>query len=392
LGARDEIQGLMGGLRLKLIENIEGKLGKDAAQKIDRPLEWITDAPMYIRSAAFHAVIGLFSPIQLFQQAQGFTHILALAPKNAFQATAASGLMRMFRYTEDAAILGAAADKAANLGWNRADFLEAVDSWKRAGVHNIGGETALLSTVQDVNVFQNGGKKFLDKGLVFFKMGESIVRDTAWFAAYREFKAANPGRAIDNRALGEIGNRFQTLTLDMTRASNSVMNEGVLSIPTQYWTWNARFAEQMLGKRLTTAEKARAFAVYSAMYGIPATIGGAAFGAGNVVSSLTGIPLNYQDIQKYAMKNGYEINEKGLQFLSQGIPAAVFNAITAQFGEKPTSFARLSPSGNQIKDILDGKKTVMEVLGGASGGFVPIHDVRFLGVQEGWWLPGSEDE
>jgi hypothetical protein len=155
----------------------------------------------------------------------------------------------------------------------------------------------------------------------------------------------------------------------MTKASNSVLNEGVLSIPAQYWTWNARFTEQMLGSRLTAAEKARAFITYSAMYGIPATIGGVAFGPGNIISSVTGIPMNYQDIQKYAMKNGYDINEKGLQFLSQGIPSAVFNAITAQFGEKPTSFTRLGPSGNQIKDILDGKKTTLEILGGASGGF-----------------------
>lgn len=370
LGARDEVGGLLQGLQLKMMENLEGKLGKDAALAINKPLEWIGSAPEYTRAAAFHAVIGTFNPVQLFQQAQGLTHILALAPTHAWHATTASALVRMYRYTEDAAILASAADKAAAMGWNRADFLEAMDSWKRAGVHSVGGETAMLSSVADPAIFKNGATTFLDKGLIFFKAGESIVRDTAWFAAYREWKATNPGRAVDNRALGEIGNRFQTLTLDMTRASNSALNEGILSVPTQFWTWNARFMEQMTGKRLTVAEKARAFAVYSAMYGIPATIGGVSFGPGNVVSAVTGIPANYQDIKKYALEKGYDISGRFMEAVMNGIPQAVFNAVTEQFGEKPSSFQRFNPSGNQVKDILDGKKTTLEILGGASGGFV----------------------
>lgn len=370
IGARDEVGGLMDGLRLKLIDSISSVekytgagqplLPKNFTNKVDETfLPAITNAPEYARQASFHAVIGLFNPVQLWQQAQGLTHVYALAPQHAFQSTTASALVRMYRLTEDAAILDSAADKAAALGWKKEDFLEAIDSWKKAGVHNVGGETALLSTTADPQLFKSAGATFLDKGLLFFKAGESIVRDTSWFTAYREWKAANPTKVLDNRALGDIGNRYQTLSLDMTRASNSALNEGILSVPTQFWTWNARFAEQMLdGNRLTLGEKARAFTMYSAMYGIPATLGGITFGA---------IPYaNYGDIRQYAINAGINVHDKWYQAFSEGLPSMLLNAITGH----ETSLQRFGPNATQLKDIIDGKKSAYETLGGASGTFV----------------------
>lgn len=358
IGARDEVGAILEGLEKKVVDKIAGFSPTWARRTEETFLPAIKEAPAYARSAAFDAVIGTFNPVQLFQQAGGLVHVMALAPQHAWQSTTMSALVRLYRHTEDPAILSSMLDKAVALGWDRDMAQEAFDSWKNTGTHKIGGETSLLSTTGDPQLFRNGAQTLINKGRMFFNAGESIVRDTSWFTAYREWRTANPDKALDNRALGDIGNRFQVLSLDMTRASNSALNEGILSIPTQFWTWNARFTEQMLGKRLTMGEKARVFAAYSAMYGIPATLGGVTFGT---------IPYaNYGDIREYALANNINVSNKGYQLLSEGIPSAIMNAISGH----ETSLQRFSPNATQLKDIMDGKKDAYEMLGGASGSFV----------------------
>jgi hypothetical protein len=359
IGARDEVGALMEGLEKKVVAGIESIGGTKLATKAEETfLPMIKDAPAYARAGAFHSVIGMFNPVQLFQQAQGLTHVLALSPLNGLKGTTASALARVYRYTEDPAILASAADKAAALGWNKDHFTEAWNAWKNSGTHNIGGETATLSQLQDPVLFKSGAATFLDKGQMFFKAGESIVRDTAFFTAYSDWRAANATAALDNRAMGDITRRFDTLSMNMTRASNAAYNEGLLSPVTQFWTWNARFTEQMVGKQLTWGEKARAVTAYSTMYGVPATLGGITFGT---------IPmLNYQDIRQYALKNNIDVTDKFYQAFSEGLPAMLTNAISGH----DTDFQRFAPNATQISDIISGKKGALEVIGGASGGFV----------------------
>lgn len=359
IGARDEVGAVLEGFERKVIEGIESIGGRRLAQVTEEKLlPLVTNAPEYARKAAFHTTIGMFNPVQLFQQAQGLTHVMALSPLNGLKGTTAASLARLYRYTEDAAVLGSAADKAAALGWNREHFLEAWQAWQKSGTHAVGGETALLSSAADPKLFQGAGGWLLDKGLMFFKAGEQVVRDTAYFTAYADWRAANPTSVLNNRAMGDIGRRFDTLSMNMTRASNAVYNEGILSIPTQFWTWNARFTEQMLGKQLTAGEKARALAAYSTMYGVPATMGGVTFGV---------IPyMNYQDIRQYALTNGINVSDKFFKLFSEGLPALLTNMVTGH----ETDFQRFSPNATQVKDILDGKKSALEMLGGASGGFV----------------------
>jgi hypothetical protein len=359
IGARDEVGAVLEGFERKVIEGIESIGGKRLAQVTEEKLlPLITDAPEYARKAAFHTTIGMFNPLQLFQQGQGLTHVLALSPVNGLKGTTASALARMYRYTEDTNILASAADKAAALGWNRGHFLEAWQAWKTSGTHAVGGETALLSASADPKLFQGAGGWMLDKGLMFFKAGEQVVRDTAYFTAYADWRAANPTAVLNNRAMGDISRRFDTLSMNMTRASNAVYNEGILSIPTQFWTWNARFMEQMLGKQLTGGEKARALAAYSTMYGIPSTLGGVTFGV---------VPyMNYQDIRQYTLTRGIDVSDKFFQLFSEGVPAMLTNLATGH----NTDFQRFGPNATQLKEIIDGKKSVMEMLGGASGGFI----------------------
>jgi hypothetical protein len=359
LGARDEVGSIVEGLQKRVIDWLEPKIGPKAAGRLEETiLPAIKNAPQYARAAAFNAVDGLFNPVQLIQQGQGLAHVLALSPVNGLKGATGSTLARLYRATEDAAILQDAAKKAKAMGWNGDHWLEALEAWKKTGVHNIGGEVSLQSTIGDPNLFQSGTQKFLDKGRLFFKASEAIVRDNAFFTAYQDWRTKNPTAVFDNRAIGDVLNRFDTLSMNMTRASNASYNEGVLSIPTQFWTWNARFTEQMLGKQLTWGEKSRVLGMYSALYGIPATMGGVGFGV---------IPgLNYADIRKYALANGYNVHDKYFDALDNGIPTMLTNIITGH----ETDLQRFSPEFNNVRDVLDGKKDVASLLVGASGGFM----------------------
>ncbi len=57
---------------------------------------------------------------------------------------------------------------------------------------------------------------------------------------------------------------------NMTAVSTSWVQRDTKGILTQFMGWQMRIAEQFIGKRLTPIEKARLFATFSTLYGIPA--------------------------------------------------------------------------------------------------------------------------
>lgn len=356
IGSQDEVGAMIQGLELKMIQGIDSIAGKKVANFAEeRALPLIKDAPSYARGATFHLVDGLFNPVQLIQQGLAATHALMISPINGMKGLTMAALTRMYRHTEDPAIISSMIDKAVGMGWDRQTATEAFEGWKGSGVEHIGGEVAMLSQAQDPSLFKSAWGHFLDKGQMFFRAGDRLGRDVSWFTAYHDWRDANPGVPFDNRARTEMSSRFDTMNMNMTRASNAAYNEGILSVPTQFWTWNLRFAEQMLGKQLTLAEKSRVFAGNAMMWGIPATLGGVTFGL---------IPgMNYDDIRQYALAHGINVHEKWYQALSEGLPTMLLNAISGH----ETSLQRFGPNATQARDIIDGKKDWMDVLGGASG-------------------------
>lgn len=356
IGSQDEVGSMIQGLELKLIQGIDSVGGKSIANFAEqRALPLIKDAPSYARSATFNLVDGMFNTVQLIQQGLAATHALMISPINGMKGLTMAALTRLYRHTEDPAIIASMIDKAVAMGWNRQSATEAFEGWHASGVQNIGGEVTMLSQAQDPSLFKTAWGSLVDKGQMFFRAGDRLGRDVSWFTAYHDWKGSNPGRIFDNRARTEMSSRFDTMNMNMTRASNAAYNEGVLSIPSQFWTWNLRFTEQMLGKQLTLAEKSRVFTGNALLWGAPATLGGVTFGS---------MPMmNYDDIRQYAIAHGINVHEKWYQALSEGLPTMLLNAITGH----ETSLQRFSPNATQLRDIVDGKKEWLEVLTGASG-------------------------
>jgi hypothetical protein len=356
LGTESETQQAVRWLQEKALNEIYGRVGQRASDwTAEHLLPMEKDPLKYVRSVGFHSKLGLFNPVQLFLQAQTLTHVAAISGvRNALSGLSAGSLMRMLSLTRDEKIIDHVADMAAKLGWRKEEFLESYNHLRQTGLWNVEGEVAFKDDYFDPKMFQGVIGKFLDKGSIFFREGERMVRLTAWNAAYREWKLKNPGKVIDSEARNEILLRQNILGANMTRASNAWWQQGIMSVPTQFFSYQVRLMEQFFGKRLTTGEKAHAFTVYSAMYGVPSAIGTAA-----------GVWPWYEDIRQAALERDIDVNSAGMKGLMEGIPSLVWSTVTGddrnwsqQFGNRGLSF---------FKDLLNGKS---EVLFGASANII----------------------
>lgn len=359
VGARSEVAGQMQFLQNKLHDSIYKTFGQEASTFFgDHLLPAIKNPDHYIRAVAFHSKLGLWNPIQMFVQAQSVSNVLAIAgPMHGLPGATAAVLMRRMAHSNEPAVLSRFADMAANLGWKRADFEEMYNIFRSTGLYEVAGEAALRDDVFDPKLYRSTVGAWLDKGTMFFNEGERIVRLTAFATAYREFKAANPLVKIGNREVGEIMSRSDTLSASMTRASAASWQNGILSIPTQFMTYNMRIMEQFFSKRLTTAEKVRMGSWYAALYGVP-TAGAAA----------AGVWPFYDDIKEEALKRNIDLSPAYMKGLMEGIPSMMFSLAT---GKDYNFSQRWGPGGTPVfRDLVRGDKSAFEVLGGPSASIV----------------------
>lgn len=339
----------------KLATSVIGEKAKDITP--DWLLHTLDDPVKYIRSIAFHSKMGFWNVNQLFVQANTLTHINSIAgPVKGGIAMEAALMQRFARFTDNPKVL----DKLASLaqGWTKEEFLESYEALRKVGWDRIGGEVSAVDDFLDPKVVQGTIGRTLDNSLVLFRESERYIRMTAWNAAYKEWKANNKYTKLSKDAdIKSILQRADNLSVNMTSASNAAWQKGVLSIPTQFWSYQARLMEQVLGKRLTAGEKGRLLLGYSIMYGVPTGVGGTTVGALWPVQ---------EEVRKGLMDRGIDYdNNLATKLLFDGIPSVMLEGITGTKWDIPS---RYGPSGNSmIKDLLRGDKTFLEALGGVSG-------------------------
>lgn len=377
----------------KVLDKIYQRLGQKASDfasgfqfaRIDNPIK-------FMRAGAFHAKLGLFNPVIIWTNSQTLLHSTAITgnPVRAGASLAGASLMALLRHNP--AHINYFAKKAGKLGWQEDEFKEAFTAMRNVGYDNIEGELAILDDIVNPDIYRNGVSSWLNKGALFFKSSERMIRMNAWNIAWKEFRQRNPKTKITDREIGQILTRADDLALNMTRASNTTLQRGVWSIPLQFFSFQMRMMEQMLGKRLTRAEKARVFLMYSTMYGVPIATtasGGFLGGASGLVQGAIvtgGDPLDtlefalkgaagvgwtfYDDLREEGIRRGVELDQGVLEALSEGIPAV---ALEALFGNEYNGGERYGPGGIDIlKLLIDGETSSVDdsfydILGGVSG-------------------------
>lgn len=360
VGYRSDISRDYSYVERKILEAVENHKGKEWSEYLqDGIMEKIRDPATHLRAFAFHPNMGMFNPFTYLTQVNTLTNILAISPKYAVQSMAAAFLQRGMLRTEDPAIWAKYAKVASKLGWRADEFLESFEAMKRTNWHMVGGEVAWKDSVAELTPFKSLAGKFLDKGTIFFNEGERSVRMSAWNAAFKEWKNANPNKVMSAFDESNILARADDMGVNMTRASNARWNQGIWSIPTQYFSYQARLMEQIWegiaqtgAKKLSRAEAGRLMAANSIIYGIPV-------GAGSVM----GFYNPYEDIKQRAIERGWPIHDNWFKLANDGLTSFIMSQVT---GRDYNIAQRYGPGGNDsLLQVLRGNKKLYEALGAA---------------------------
>jgi hypothetical protein len=360
----------------KIIDELYRTRGLKSVKSIE-PLLWDSnlDPAAMARYVTFEAHLGLFNPTQVFLQGMAASFAMAIDgnPVRAARATHAFWSMRM---------RGMAVDGSKAQGWfsKQVSKALAIDNdvmdemytlWKESGAAFIEGEFANLDNYLNPGMFMDNrtGKRALRAGEFFFHEGNGIHRGTSFTLAYLAWRDANPTAKLTNAAKRQIIDRMDKLYINMSRASNASWQRGWPSIPTQFFSFQARMSELLLagtfgGKAiLTPAEKLRLIVVNSALFGIPVgTLGttlGVAFPA-------------YDSIKTKLLEEGVNFQEPMWDLFMNGFMGAATQWV---FGDSYDVSSRIGPGGlSWAEDLWN--LDFMRALG-ASPNF--LNDVMSLG-------------
>jgi hypothetical protein len=323
----------------------------------------VTDGARYARGVAFHGIMGVMNPTQLIIQSMTYTTIAGLAgPVRAAQGTAGAMLFLASKFTRDPKVIAHLDSLAVKGGgWRPGEWTEAMQSLERTGFQKVGSEHILKEIKPQVIP----GTNLLDISSLFFTMGEKASKVGAWMTAYKEFRDVQPTGKLTNRNMQQILNRADILSGNMSTASKSMLEKGILSFPMQFASFAIRQSELMLGKTIPGQQKIRLAATQALLFGVPITGG------------LAGVPVGAYLRQK-AIDNGYNVGENtAYTFFMEGaasLALAMIQEGTLQ-PRKRESYLNVgsryaSPGVDQIKDFLEGDKTLLELASGPTGSII----------------------
>lgn len=323
-------------------------------------LPYLSDPFRFLRAVTFHAKLGVFAIPQLMVQSQTYATIWAVSgARNAGPGTIAAFLTQLSRINKNPAVLDGLDKVASKLGWKAGQFKEALSEGQRTGFFNVGGEYALRDSALNPPVIQSGASKFFNWGTVFFTEGERNVRYGAWYTAFKEWRTKNPTGRITDAERQEILTRADLMYVNMSRASSSVLHQGVFSIPTQFLSYQMRAAELFTGKRLTNMERTRMLAWNAGLYGVPMAAG------------VTGFPFG-DFIRKSALDHGYTVGDNWVtSTVMEGLPSMLMALATGHGDIQKGNFYNIGERyGIQgfetLREALRSDKTMWDILGGAA--------------------------
>ncbi len=360
----------------------------EARQKLPEPwlLGTLTNFSSVLRSFTHHWQLASLN--QLFQQASGATVIIGAEGIRGLQAIPMGLYSRaMLASSRTPEMLREAGGLLAKRhGINSEHFIEAYEGMLRSGYHHVGKEYATIgdwrapTSVPTQGQVVRGG--LLDAGMTPFKWGEEFIRHTSWYASYMAWRKQNPTAVFNDRAIQQVIGYADKLGGNMSAASSArYQNQGIVSLPTTFWSYQAHMLEQMLELApgaFTPRQKLQILVTQGMFWGLPAATGMAIglpvskwvqdtlaspydqnspnFAPGNLLRSMVfpwtgGLPpSNTNSPIANAIING---------FLNAGIQAAT--------GSQVNISERMGPGSNRILTDLVKDKTFFEVALGAFG-------------------------
>jgi hypothetical protein len=368
-GTPSKIETFIQSANQSVVNGIYKTTGPRAAMLANDALAKTRDPIGFLRTATFHAKLGLFSLPQIFTQLMTHSNVFAIAGlRPAAGGTMAGLLHRWATFNGSEEILDALDKKASSFslldsyGFKPGQWKEAYDLLERSGFRHVGGENAMLDSPFYTNIIQNGGRTFLDWGETFFREGAEAVRRSAFYTSYLEHRAENPIGALTRADEEKILARAALLDHNMSRASNSALHTGILAPAGQFMAYSLRLMELFTGKRLTGLEKTRLFANSAILYGVP--LGGI---------GLLGAPVADM-LRQYANDQGWLVHDNFFKdVVMEGLPATVLAMMTSKDWDPAKgnwyNVSKWGPESYQLfENALNTDSTIWKMVGGAAIG------------------------
>lgn len=340
-----------------------------------------------LRGAAFDLKLGLFNVAQFPLQIGTLVAATTLNPKYGFQ-----GMVNVFPMlygymtrsgTEH--MLDTLIERGSHIAAGFTDPKEYKAMMKQAkssGFFDIGGTHQLINDYGPdavAGAFSSDGK-LRTAGRFWFNEGERWNRAVAWRIAWGETREKFPELAFNSSDFrAKLAGRAEEYAFNMSEQSAAYWQKGLLSIPTQFWAYNARMLEAMLGKTFTGEQKARLILGQTLMYGS------------------AGIPVAPFISEKIKQHYGESPSiDSWAGFADRGILDQVVYRLTGADLLVSKRFGSGAFISDTIKDLLGdssyGPKSFAEVAVGATGsisqaGFETLSDIVKYGRAEA----GAED-
>lgn len=321
-----------------------------------RLLAQSNDPYRVMQGFAFHTSFFM-NAFQGLQNAMVMSNALALGGlKSGLPGFRAGWGMQMLRFNSTDAGFEAVAKVS---GWDKKWVKEAWDGLQSTGRMFVEGEHAWKDDLADPKFFQGIMGNVLDAGQIFFREGERVGRLTAWATAYHEWRIANPDAVFNAAAKAKVLARSDDMTVNMTRASKATWQQGIFSIPTQFWAWNARNMELMIGRwqnGLSMADRAKLVGMNSLLYGVP---------IGAVAPAVGGFWNPWDSTRKYLIDKGWVVNDSVFDGLYSGLTGMAYHLATGRPGNMNETLGL--GGSNLVKDAFDDHKSLVDWVFGVSG-------------------------
>lgn len=214
------------------------------------------------------------------------------------------------------------------------------------------------------NTVGKAWEKTTSAGLYFFNKGEQISRVSGFGAAVRKWKAQNSGKSIlSEEGRTWVSNKEQAYTLQMSNMSRGMAQQGLLRVPTQFYSYMLRsFEAVFVGRNLTAAERMKLAVMIGPFWGMTGV------GATKAASPMAEALNSYlpEDSQIEAGSDAYRLIKNGPV---DALFAWAGDTLVGDAAPEVSAASRLS-LGDGVVDTLRNYRdaTVLEIVGGAGGG------------------------
>lgn len=235
----------------------------------------------YLRGWAFDLKLGMFNPVQLFLQANTYFAMAAIDPAGAARGIQVVPMLRAFlhfsgdegRFLSD--VIKTGGHKL--VGFDDAEEFSAfMKHAKQSGFFSLNDSHTLINGMGNGGAFTKTGSKIDElrqAGRFFFNVGEIFNRMVAYRSAWRKAsKEFDLDVVSPDEFLNVVQGRAEDLALSVSRTSQAWWQQGLASLPTQFFAYQARMLEAMLGGftgkgRFTREEAWRLILTQAFMYG-----------------------------------------------------------------------------------------------------------------------------